>query len=247
MDKRMKLTIAGAVPFLLALGVGTNVDAATTRTRTSTTQQTTTRDQQSGPAQSAQDRVNDAIGVIDQMKQDPQLTRVLERARGVFVVPHYGKGAFIVGGQGGGGVLLARAGERWSEPAFYSIGGGSIGAQAGGEGGSIAMLLMTDKAVRKFENSSNTWSLNANAGLTVVTWSGKSQENTGKGDVILWSNTNGLYGGLTASVTDITPDTKMDHAYYGERVSSRQILMGSVSNPSADRLRQALKMQVASR
>ena len=190
--------------------------------------------------EAAQQRINAAIKVVDQMKQQPQLARSLERAAGVFIIPHYGKGGFIVGGQGGGGVLLERRGTDWSYPAFYSIGGGSVGAQAGGEAGAIAMILMTSKALHKFEDTSNTWSLNGNAGLTVVNWSGKAQANTGNGDVIVWSDTNGLYGGVTASVTDITPDTGLDRAYYGHSADARQILSDQVKNRDANALRHVL-------
>jgi lipid-binding SYLF domain-containing protein len=200
-----------------------------------------------GATSSAQDRVNDSVRIIDQMKRDPNLASLLERAHGVFIVPHYGKGGFIVGGQGGGGVVLAHRHGTWSSPAFFSIAGGSIGAQAGGEGGSIAMLLMTRKAVDKFENSKSAWSLNGNAGLTVVTWSRKAQAETGNGDVIVWANTSGLYGGLTASVTDVTPDRKMDHSYYGRNLDARQILEGNVLSAHAEPLRNALLTRVASK
>ena len=200
-------------------------------------------------ARDAKDCVHDAVQTVDHMKQDPQLAKVLARAKGVFVIPHYGKGALIVGGQGGGGVVLARREGKWTDPAFFSLGGGSVGAQAGGEGGAIVLLLMTDKAVNKFASSNNTWALNANAGLTVVTWSGKGQAETGNGDVIEWTDTNGLYGGLTASVTDITPDTDMDRAYYGTAITSQQLLSGSVSPsaPNAAPLRNALVTRLASK
>lgn len=198
-------------------------------------------------ASSAQDRVNDALKIVQQMKQTPALADVLRGSKGIFIIPHYGKGGFIVGGQGGGGVVLVKHDGVWSSPAFYSISGGSIGAQAGGEGGAIAMILMTQRAVNRFETSSSGWSLNGNAGLTVVNWSGKTQTNTGRGDVILWSNTSGLYGGLTASLTHISPDTKMDRDYYKRPVSSREILAGNVGNLMADPLRNALASRVASR
>lgn len=198
-------------------------------------------------ARSAQDRVADAVAVVDQMKRDPQLAQLLEQAKGVFIVPHYGKGAFIVGGQGGGGVMLARRGNEWTSPAFFSTGGGSVGAQAGGEGGSIVMILMSEKALDEFANADGTWALNGNAGLTVVTWSGKAQAETGNGDVVLWANTSGLHGGLTAGVTDITPDTNLDHAYYRRKAGSREILAGAVSNAGAAALRDALATRVASK
>jgi lipid-binding SYLF domain-containing protein len=201
-------------------------------------------------ARSAQARVNDSVSLVQQMKQDPGLAAVLRQAKGVFIVPHYGKGGFIVGGQGGGGVVLVKHDSTWSSPAFYSIAGGSIGAQAGGEGGAIAMILMTQKAVDRFENSTQGWSLNGTAGLTVVNWSGKTQANTqynGRNDVILWTNTSGLYGGLTVGVRHVSPDNGMDRAYYQRPLSSAEILAGNVSSPNADTLRNALASRVASR
>jgi lipid-binding SYLF domain-containing protein len=201
----------------------------------------------SDTARSAQDRVSDAVSLVRQMKQDPALSGVLEKARGIFIIPHYGKGGLIVGGQGGGGVVLAKRDNAWSAPAFYSIGGASIGAQAGGESGAIAMILMTQKALDRFADTTTGWSLNGTAGLTVVNWSGKTQATTNRGDVILWSNTSGLYGGVTASITDISPDTKMDQVYYQRPVNSEEILAGNISSPSADTLRNALASRVASR
>ncbi len=199
-------------------------------------------------ARDAQDRVNAAVKVVDEMKQDPHLARLLERAQGVFVIPRFGKGAFIVGGEGGGGVVLARHDAGWSDPAFFAVGGASIGAQAGGSGGAVAMLLMTPRALDKFESSTGKWSLSAGAGLTVVSYSGNVRARTvPRGDVIVWSNQKGLYGGLTASATDVTPESKLDHAYYQQSVSSREILTGSAKNPSADPLRDALLMRVASK
>ena len=198
-------------------------------------------------AHAAQDRVNDALSLVRQMKQNAALAAVLHRAKGVFIIPHYGKGGFIVGGQGGGGLVLVNHDHEWTPPAFYSLSGGSIGAQAGGEGGAVAMILMTQRAVDRLENSSSGWSLNGNAGLTVVKWSGKAQVNTSRGDVILWTNARGLYGGLTASLTHISPDTKMDHAYYQRPVKSSEILAGNVNSPNADALRDSLASRVASR
>lgn len=201
---------------------------------------------QGSAAQAAQGRVNDALNLVQQMKENPVLATVLWRAEGVFIIPHYGKGGFIVGGEGAGGVLLIKRDGGWTSPAFYSLSGGSIGAQAGREGSAIAMILMTQRAVNRFESSAS-WSLSGNAGLTVVNWSAKAQGNTTPSDIILWTNAHGLYGGLTVSFTHISPDTKMDRIYYQRPVTSSEILAGDVSNPNADRLRNALASRVASR
>lgn len=198
-------------------------------------------------ATDAQQRIDAATHVVHEMRQDPHLARLLDRARGVFIVPHYGKGAFIVGGSGGPGVVMVKHDGRWSDPAFYNIGGASIGFQAGASGGSVAMLLMTDHAVHQFMDTDHRWSLRGGAGLTVAEYNGSEYARAGNlHDVIIWSNVRGLYGGLTAAVTHIAPDKHMDRAYYGQPTGSREILMGQVRNHRANVLRDALGTQVAS-
>jgi lipid-binding SYLF domain-containing protein len=63
----------------------------------------------------------------------------------------------------------------------------------------------------------------------------------------LLHDARGLYGGLTAGVTDITPSGKLDHAYYQQPASAHEILGGNVTNPASDPLRDALQTHVASK
>ncbi|MGB6451854.1 MAG: lipid-binding SYLF domain-containing protein [Steroidobacteraceae bacterium] len=235
-----------AIPLALAaFGLGA---AAQAQTASVSPEPTTMSRSAQADASDAQDRVNNAVKVVNEMQQDTHLAHLLERARGVFVIPHFAKGALIVGGEGGGGVVLARHAARWSDPAFFVVSGASIGAQAGGSGGAVAMLLMTPRALEKFESSTSKWSLSAGAGLTVVRYSGNVRARTvPRGDVIVWSDQEGLYGGLAASATDVMPEAKLDHAYYQKHVSPRQILTGEARNSNAAPLRDALIMRVASK
>jgi SH3 domain-containing YSC84-like protein 1 len=196
-----------------------------------------TRD--SGEVADAIDSVNKAVQVVHQMSADPTMAALLKRAKGVYVVPEYGRGALIVGGRGGAGVLLVKHGNTWSNPAFYNMGGISIGAQAGGEGGAIAFVLNDQKAMHSFMQA-NKFSLNADAGLTVIDWSKKGTGAAGWGDVTVWSNTKGLFGGAAISVTDVHFDADKNAAYYNRRVAARDVLSGKVSNPQAATLKQAL-------
>lgn len=185
-------------------------------------------------------QVREATKVVGQMERDPGMKKLLQQAKGVFIVPDYGRVALGVGGRGGEGVVLIKHGNTWSDPAFYNIGGISVGLQAGAEAGSIAMVLNSDKAVKTFMQNNN-FSLNAEAGLTVVNWSGKAQASAGKGDVVIWSDTEGLFGGATASVTDINFDEDETAGYYGKQVAVRDIFNGKVRGPAqANMLKQAL-------
>ena len=189
--------------------------------------------------QDAMTHVNKAIQVVQQMQATPEMRALLQRSKGVFVVPDYGNAALGIGAKGGAGVLLVRNGDTWSNPAFYNYGGVSIGAQAGAEAGAIAFVLNDQKAMNSFMQN-NKFSLNANAGLTVVDWSKEGAGAAGWGDITAWSDTEGLFGGAALSVSDVDYDEDETSGYYGRQVAARDVLSGKVNNPQAAALRQAL-------
>lgn len=201
----------------------------------------------------AQARVEKAATVVDRMKTEPKVDALLRQAKGVLVVPDYGKAAWIVGGQGGVGVLTAHRGDdRWSPPAFYTIGGLSIGFQAGGEIGPVAFILMTDRAVKQFEDRTNRFSLGADAGLTVVAFSDQADiasTNGAPADVVAWSGAKGLFGGVSVGATDVVMNTNLNDSYYHNlQVTPRQILAGDVNPPEGSGvLSTALETRVASK
>lgn len=204
-------------------------------------------------AADAQSRVEKSAAVVDRMKSEPKVAALLREARGVLVVPDYGKAAWIVGGQGGVGVLTARRGnDRWSPPAFYTIGGLSIGLQAGGEVGPVAFILMTDRAVKQFEDRTNRFSLGADAGLTVVAFSDQADIASTNGaptDVVAWSGAKGLFGGVSVGATDVVMNTNLNDAYYHNlQATPREILAGDVNPPEGSGvLTTALETRVASK
>ena len=185
--------------------------------------------------------VNDAVTVARRMLEEPRMKELLAQAKGVFIVPTYGRAALGVGASGGVGVLLIkRADGMWSDPAFYNIGGISAGAQLGAEGGAIAMVLNNEKAVNKFLQK-NAFSLSADAGLTVVNWSKIAQGALGDGDVVVWAGTRGLYGSLVSvGINDIRHNQKLTNAYYHQTVTVADALAGKYRNPQADPLKQVL-------
>lgn len=187
----------------------------------------------------AKQLVNEATAEVKTMEKDPQLKKLMVKAKGIYLVPEFGRGALIVGGRGGEGVVLAHQNGHWTNPAFYDFGGISVGAEAGASGGPIAFLLMTKGAVDQFK-SGNKISLNAGAGLSIVTYSANNQASWGKGDIILWSNTKGAYAGATVSVTDINWADGNSKAYYGRKVDPSNVLAGKVNTPNAERLKQVL-------
>jgi lipid-binding SYLF domain-containing protein len=185
--------------------------------------------------------VSDAVTVAQRMLDEPRMKELLRQAKGIFIVPTYGRAALGIGASGGAGVLLVkRADGTWSDPAFYNIGGISAGAQVGAEGGAISMVLNNEKAVNKFMQK-NAFSLNAAAGLTLVNWSKIAQGSLGDGDVVVWAGTKGLYGNLVAvGIGDVRYNQNLTNAYYHQTVSAADAVAGKYSNPQADTLKQTL-------
>ena len=74
---------------------------------------------------------------------------VLAKAQCVMIVPGLKKGAFLVGGEYGRGFAVCRRDGVWGGPAAIRFGGGSFGAQIGGESTDVVMLVMNRHGMEK--------------------------------------------------------------------------------------------------
>lgn len=74
-----------------------------------------------------------------------------ERANAILIFPNITKAGFIVGGQGGEGVLLVKD----KVVGHYNTRAVSIGMQAGMQTFGYAMFFMSDKVLSEFRNSKN--------------------------------------------------------------------------------------------
>lgn len=227
---RIKVIVAACSMALLSMGAIAADPAPTTREGVNAADPQKDSRVLGNEAKDAAQQVAEATKVVQDMERDPGMQKVLQRAQGIFIVPDYVKAALGVGARGGEGVLVVKRNGKWGDPAFYNIGGVSIGVQAGAEAGAIAMVLNNQKAVNSFMQNNN-WSLNADAGLTLVNWSRKAEASAGKGDVIVWADTEGLLGDLAVSVTDITFDEDETAGFYGKQVALRDIMNGKVKAP----------------
>ena len=100
----------------------------------------------------AEKRLDDAAAELNKLTSAPDSgipQTILAKAQCVAIVPTMIKGGFIFGAEHGRGVATCRADGKWSAPAFFTITGGSWGAQIGGEAVDLTMLFMTDEGARK--------------------------------------------------------------------------------------------------
>ena len=84
--------------------------------------------------------------------------------------PHLVKAGFIFGAEGGRGVATCRINGQhgWSAPAFFTIAGGSWGAQIGVAGTDLVMLFMNHEGAKHLLAAD--WKIGADAGIAAGPW-----------------------------------------------------------------------------
>jgi lipid-binding SYLF domain-containing protein len=193
---------------------------------------------------SQQVTVDGARKVLNDLRHDKAFgnaAQLLRQAKAVFIVPKLLKGGFIFGGEGGNGVLMVQRRGGWSAPAFYAIGAASFGLQAGLQQTEMIMLIMTQKGLEGVLR--DNFKIGAQAGISVVTLGSGVEGAIGGAslpDVVVWSSSTGLYGGLTVDGSVIRAEPNQDSAFYGRTVTSREVLFGPVDSPAAAPLRREL-------
>ena len=200
----------------------------------------------------AQGLVDKAVLTVKAFETDPDMGSMrllLSRAQGVLILPQMLKAGFIVGGEGGSGVMLVRKGESWTPPAFYTMGAGSIGLQFGAQASEVVLLLMTKRAVDAV--LFNKVKLGADASVAAGPIGAGIEASTTtnfREDVYSYSKSKGLFAGASVEGAVIEQRESLNHEYYGRNVTPEDILFkNAVSNPNADPLRAALNALLRSR
>lgn len=167
----------------------------------------------------AEDLVDRARVTLNSMLRDPQygeLETYLRAASGVIIFPQLVRGGFIVGAEGGSGVLLARSTDNsWGPPAFVRLTAGSIGLQIGGQVSETVLVIMNDGALDAVLSQNFSFGGDASVAVGPV---GKgvragSTANLG-GDIIAFSRTQGLFGGGSLEGAALTAREELNTAYY---------------------------------
>ena len=138
--------------------------------------------------------------------QSQRAVRYSRDARAILVFPKIVKAGFMIGGQGGEGVLFMGG-----KPAgYYKIAAASFGFQAGGQSFSYALFLMNDAALR-YLRKSDGWAIGSGPSVVVVD-KGVAKSTTSTTiakDVYAFPfGQKGLMGGLGLEGSKITPISK---------------------------------------
>lgn len=150
----------------------------------------------------------------------------LSKADCVLILPDVKKFGFGVGGSGGRGPLLCRGGDnfkgKWSAPAMYSVGGASIGLQAGGSSSDFVLLLMNEKVVNQILNGKTKMGTDA----TAAAGPGATAASASDADILTYGRAKGVFAGVSLGGSSVEPDNDANRRLYGKTVTATDIVRG---------------------
>ena len=181
-------------------------------------------------------RIHNAATVLQELHGTPDKdvpADLWEKAACVGVIPSLKKGAFIVGGEYGRGVMSCRKGAGWSAPMFLALEKGSWGFQAGGESIDLVLVFMNKSGVEKLLNNKVTIGADASAAAGPVGRTATAATDAQmKAQILSYSRSQGVFAGVSLSGGSLRPDTDANKDVYGADVQTRDILFGSVKTPA---------------
>jgi len=189
----------------------------------------TDRERSAKKAREAADQSAKAARVFDQImatreKSIPQ--DLLDRAEAVAVFPGVIKAGFIVGGRGGSGVISRRVAGGWSAPAFFDLGGGSIGLQIGAASTDYILLFMNEHAVESLLSDKFEIGGEGSAAAGPVGRSASASTDVKlNAQILSYSRSKGAFAGLELKGVVIKPDNDDNTQVYG--MTARDILTGA--------------------
>jgi lipid-binding SYLF domain-containing protein len=184
-------------------------------------------------------RVADAADVVDQLSRIPEKAippSLLSRAYAVAVIPHVVRAAFGLGAHRGKGILVVRQDDNsWSNPAFITLTGGSVGWQVGADSTDVILVFKTRKGVDGIANGKLTLGANASvAAGPVGRHTSVATDIVFKAEVYSYSRSRGLFAGVALEGAGVTMDRKANARFYGAADMTPEKIFVSSPNIAPD-------------
>jgi len=159
---------------------------------------------------------------------------IFTKAKCVAVVPSMIKGGFIFGAEYGRGVASCRLPHGgWSAPAFFTMTGGSWGAQIGAQAVDVVMLIMNDNGMNQLLSAK--FKIGGAASASAGPVGRQAAADTSwkmNSEILTYSRARGLFAGATLNGTSIRSDDDAMTGYYGHNSGFRAVLSGKVKDPN---------------
>jgi lipid-binding SYLF domain-containing protein len=144
------------------------------------------------------------------------------------------KGGFIVTANYGRGLASCRTPRGWSAPAFFTVAGGGVGFQIGGQAVDLVMLIMNDNGMKNLLSSK--FELGADASVAAGPVGRHAEGSTDwkmRAQVLTYSRARGAFAGVSLNGAVVKQDKDSTREFYDRMVSFKALLNGDVAPPPA--------------
>jgi len=155
---------------------------------------------------------------------------LMERAKGIAVIPKVVKVALGIGGSWGDGLMSRRmANGQWSAPVYIDVRGGSFGLQIGADATDLVLVFNDEKGIDALVDGK------VELGAEATVAAGPVGRNARVGTdiklesaVFSYSRTKGAFAGVSLGGTAVVIDDSDNEKVYGKKVSAQDLLSGKV-------------------
>jgi lipid-binding SYLF domain-containing protein len=182
------------------------------------------------PTKEEAKRLTEAGAILDELRASPDKgipEDLWNKAQCVIVIPSIKKGAFVVGGEYGKGVMSCRSARDWSAPIFMQLAKGSWGLQIGGEEIDLVMLLMNRRGLDKLLQDKVSLGADASVAAGPVGRTGSAATDAQlHAEMLSYSRSQGAFAGIDLSGGVLRPDKDANANAYGPDVDPKTVVMG---------------------
>jgi lipid-binding SYLF domain-containing protein len=161
---------------------------------------------------------NNALNQFFQLEIESMPPAMLQKAEGIAIFPNMIKGGFILGVNYGKGVLCVRNPDRtWSAPVLVTMGGGSVGFQAGVQAADIVLVFATPRSLQGLLNGQKV-TLGADASIAVGPVGRQANAGTDAqlgAEIYSYARSRGLFLGVSLGGSDLSVDNNANSMLYG--------------------------------
>ena len=181
------------------------------------------------------DRINAAHAVLHELMDTPDKgipDDIAAKATCVAVIPSLKKGAFVVGGDYGQGVLSCRTAHGWSAPVFIQITGASFGLQVGGQATDLVLVATNRDGFQRLLK--DKVKLGGDAAVAAGPVGRNTQASTtelANAAFLSYSRSRGVFAGIDLTGDVVNQNQNDTRTYYGRDLSYETILTGGVPVP----------------
>lgn len=180
-------------------------------------------------------RASNSVRVLGEIMDAPDKAipqDLLRNAKAIAVIPDMIKAGFIFGGRRGEGLISVKSPDgTWSNPAFITMTGGSVGFQAGVSSTDVVLVFRTQRGVDSIVNGKFTLGADASAAAGPVgRTASAATDGQLRAEIYSYSRSRGLFAGVALDGSALRIDYDANAAVYGAGITPRRIFEGGVSN-----------------